>query len=290
MLGHLARTTPWRHNCGIELTYITAKVDPKMDANTSHPKWGAYATVMDGYLTIRGLDKLTYCGAHSDPGCVEVPTKVIKSWQEAHDVCREITEMAKFIGLVPTHPEQQGGMGHVHIDITMDGRKLLTQDMMTRPYMPWVWVNPDAVQYCRSYKGDSLWYWDQWGDTYKLSGTYKFRVVNFVGDKRVEWRAFEAAENWREQEAQLAFLQRYFQWIVKGKGHKLNLAAETHASTDKDKAPNVYHEKFVNNFDACVMDFRDLIEDLELPWSRYSYLIEKHLVPSFMEPTARRRG
>jgi hypothetical protein len=99
----------------------------------------------------------------------------------------------------------------------------------------------------------------------------------------MEWRAFDAAATWKEQEEHLAFLQRYT-WSVLSNADNFPAApwGPGLPRAARNKVLQGYIDAYRKNKDACVREFKDLIVNtLELPWSRYKWYLERNLDAAF---------
>lgn len=112
------------------------------------------------------------------------------------------------------------------------------------------------------------------------------RVITRVTDQTVEWRAFDSAASWEEQEAAVSFYQRFMDWTDNlpkkendGRFRTEYLKAKKAGIT---LAPGAFRAVFRNDMALCIKSFKELIVDqLELPWDNYEWLIDVNLKPAF---------
>jgi hypothetical protein len=99
----------------------------------------------------------------------------------------------------------------------------------------------------------------------------------------LEWRAFDAAADWDEQEAHIAFIQRYVDVILTKTqkfacmpwGNGIKKAAH-------QKVMKATIDAYRNDKDRCAREFKEfIVNTLELPWKRYEWLLARNLDPAF---------
>lgn len=98
----------------------------------------------------------------------------------------------------------------------------------------------------------------------------------------LEFRAFDAADSWETQEEHIAFYQRYAEMCIrKYKAAYGDVSGKVEGFPTNKLIPKIY-TSYRNNKDKCIKDFKKLIVDeLELPWERYEWYIERNLNSAF---------
>lgn len=330
-LSSLAHKTPFHFTIGIELTFVPEVFDKAMDSCTNHRRWAELAMLYKSVVDPLMLGNTE--AVHADPGCVEYPSPILESWAYTHTWYRVACLIAKELGLVPEHEDQEGGMGHIHIGLDNTQIAHIHADLLTKPYLTWIFATPNGSQYCKSLarayinehyeprfpmkesefakvgrrqRGnsnvfDTTMSWESFdhnGEPYSQDLSYSEQYGNnlhaLTADRfsiaphnsfhsTMEWRAFDAAATWREQEEHIAFLQRYC--------YKVLSRADSYPSipfgpglgrTQRNKTLKSFIDAYRNDKDACVRDFKELIVNtLELPWNRYEWYLERNLDPAF---------
>ena len=141
---NFAKKIPFQFPIGIELTFV---VDPK--------KWGKYKRIpadcdQIDYETIANYMRMfsripqkIVCRIGEDVGVVEIPTRVLKSWEEVIETYNLIAGEAARFGLIPRVDWEGGGDGHIHVSgATHKERMWLYRDWMDRPYLNWAFIHP----------------------------------------------------------------------------------------------------------------------------------------------------
>jgi len=133
---------------GIELTFVTDTVFNELDRDPHHLGWKALTSAYKRIAELEGMPNANsiYC----DPGCVEYPSPIIKSWRQAASWFEQATDIGKMLELTTTHPDQESGMGHIHVDCNIREAAIITADMIGRPYLTWIFATPMGSEYCKS--------------------------------------------------------------------------------------------------------------------------------------------
>lgn len=93
---------------------------------------------------------------YQDPGCVEYPSPILKSWKSTQAWYEAATDIGRMMGLVPTHYDQESGMGHIHINCSKHDAAVITADAFARPYLTWLFAAPMGSKFCKSTVGSMI--------------------------------------------------------------------------------------------------------------------------------------
>lgn len=277
-MSDLQATTKFHKNIGIELTFVPARYNKAMDNNNWHSKWADLAHLYRQKCYNADMTNCMYISR--DPGCVEYPSPILKSWKEAEEFYKKATAIAKTMGLTTFHPKQEGGMGHIHMGMTRTQAGMIMSDIALRPYLGWILSSPNGSNYCQSLKNVGVQM--AVSDPGHSINNSRYVITNYNTMYRtLEFRAFDAADSWETQEEHIAFYQRYSAWAI-------NQYRQEHGTPKKviqypsDAKINSVYNSFYESKDKCIKDFKDLIVNkLELPWDRYEWYIERNLDSAF---------
>ena len=236
----------------------------------------------------------------SDPGCVEWSTPVLRSWKEAKAAWEYGHMLAEMFGLREEVEHLGGGMGHIHIACTDDQViKAIKTDMFFRPYVAWAFCHPSAIHFCSPAYLRPLSVPIGLGIIPNQNlQTMKFIDVNITiqypssaygtrnSSKTLEFRFFNSADSWEEQYRNLAFVQRYVQFMTEKVKQKRQLpcASAKHENWDR----RIHHSlrylvrtQYEDDVERCAREFKEFIEVLGLPFEDYESLINENLRPQF---------
>jgi hypothetical protein len=202
----------------------------------------------------RSLPKPWRSKAHIDMHCLEVPSPILNTYQQAKNFF-QITRRAMLKnGLKPHHPDVVCGGGHIHVGV-MDPvlKQHVYNDICRRPWLPWIFSQPDEEWSCNNRRNDG-----------ELACAWlKDYSVCLTGYNTIEFRFFEAALNWREQWDHIDFVLRYMRYM-------------------KTTLPIIYPplQSFRNlTQQDCITAFRKLLGALGLPYNRYEKYVKRNLLP-----------
>jgi hypothetical protein len=219
---------------------------------------------------------------HIDPGCVENSSPILRSWAQTQAWYEQAMDLAESAGLGWRNDWPAGG-GHIHMGIPTYGQAWkLVSDMLYRPYVAWACLTPSdtcnasplfpafEAEFAR--KQNHVKQSHRWRMGWSLNGMLdvkKWCLTLRPGLHTVEWRAFDSAATWEIQSLQIALYQRYAQKVL---------------SQPLVRIPTQGLIDTLNNswkdLDWCVDQFKHFIEEfLELPWSEYSWLVDRNLAP-----------
>lgn len=359
---------PFKRPIGIELTFVPKDPDPWHinprnyigSKSPSDRSWKQLTALYIAYANAAGLKGTGRI--HVDYGCVEFPSPILRSWEQARSWYTDAMGVAELAHVTPYEETQEGGCGHIHMGNVNDKlRRKFLIEVWKRPWLSWAFVSPNVNVYAQSldrvleanYDGYSRYVptitlgYDNYGNRmlghvdnhislgphYRMLRylqTYENRVIRkefsklngchvkevqdgyegfytaidasalrhvFAGvfgwksvitrftDKTVEWRAFDAAASWEEQEAAIAFYQRFMDWTDKLSAKENDGSFRTEylkaKKADITLAPGSLRATFRKNMPLCVKNFKHLIDQLELPWDDYEWLIDVNLKPAF---------
>lgn len=289
--------TPWNFTAGVETTF-----QPPVKTVKQLDKWcGRVFSYYDGAprheIVDRLADKLdgTYYNCGTDPDCIEISTRILRSWQDAEKVVTTICRAAKDEKLVSHAACSTGGGGHVHLGIGEFDRNdrllrlALQRDLSNRPYVAWMFEHPHTVDQamnfaCRIAVTDDMHHqhanWVNDNDKHWLWRWKQVReeldsLTTQLHDKSqaltcrpttIEYRFFDAHDDWKGYEESLAFAQAYTSWI--------RMKVERWDDFPLHFRSRAHMLETYNDFDQCVKDFKRLIRTLKLPWARYEHYIQ----------------
>lgn len=308
MYKTLIKTTPWKFQTGVELTWQPPNYDQLSKIIiSSNNLWDEDCTALDNhwYTAVKDFKAIArqsklpnYNETHSDCGhCIEYATPILRSWKDLDVIWHKATAVAKKVGLRPSAEGATTGMGHIHVGGLSTAEKVRAlRDISGRPYVSWALVHPsddvNAVPMMlgvptkndRPYLyvdggGVRPWYKKSIGKNPSESTFLPWRkcfIFRCDADyNTLEWRAFDSAENWGEQVAHMALVQRYFSMI----------RAQDQAQTPMPKLPCAADRKktWVSGWtlDQSVKGWRTFISDLGLPAKPYEIYIERNMEPRF---------
>lgn len=285
--------TAWGTKAGVELTF-----QPPFKKLSELNEWDDYSPERNrtiGRLE-QALPDSLYWACTDDPDCIEIPTRPLKSWEDAKSVITQIIAAAKAEKLVAKCKVSTGGGGHVHVGLPkgMKGEKIVAaaiRDMQNRPYVTWMFADPDTttqaanqwehVVAAKSALENPHWcdgfYNQHWGMSWKdlcerlktCHGTFSNRNKRCPVSSRpiptMEFRFFDCFMEWERYEESLAFAQAYTAWI------KNRIKAEDDFPVLVKNHRNLMQ---YNDYYRCIEEFKQLIEQLGLPWERYKRYVK----------------
>lgn len=331
---------PFKRPIGIELTFVPKDPDPWHinprnyigSKSPSDRSWKQLTALYIAYANAAGLKGTGRI--HVDYGCVEFPSPILRSWEQARSWYTDAMGVAELAHVTPYEETQEGGCGHIHMGNVNDKlRRKFLIEVWKRPWLTWAFVSPNVNWYARSvdralegnypsyrrftnvpphfhmlrylqyYESRLIQAWfsaQEVQDNYEgfytaidasilksvFAGVFGWKsVITRFTDKTVEWRAFDAAASWEEQEAAIAFYQRFMDWTDKLSAKENDGSFRTEylkaKKADITLAPGSLRATFRKNMPLCVKNFKHLIDQLELPWDDYEWLIDVNLKPAF---------
>ncbi len=203
--------------------------------------------------------------------------------------------------LSTTHPEQESGMGHIHVATNARDATIVFANAILHPYLTWIFATQMGSKHCKSSLG-ALIAEDCFGfkcpgarDPRPAKNSYSWylsssnsygipysRFTAFAPRQdlgTVEIRLFDSAEDWNQQAEHIAFAQRFVEFSIKTVKQKGPIQYVENGATMKKLVALRNKHRF--DIDLCIKDFKSLLEKLELPFSIYERYIDKNLVPAF---------
>lgn len=263
--------TPWKYKAGVEMTFQRPLKNAKEFKKWSDGQfWGELSA--DKYRMQDAIPSDLVYDVKTDPDCVETPTKILKSWNDAEHTISTILSHADRIGMIAKNKGlSTGGGGHVHVSGMNDLTKCATvRDMQNRPYVPWFFADPDTTSQANSVAAiecDLLSRsWD-FISKHPTSSAYNFKFIHthlhYFGT--IEFRFFDCFMEYERYEESLAFAQAYVKWIdaQARKGKRFDVVIRNRS--------DLLHQ--YNDYVRCLEEFQELIENIGLPWTRYKRYI-----------------
>lgn len=327
-MNHLDELTnvPFYANCGVELTLVPKNpipyhtdIYPTTEQKDDAQKRGVLWQQLTNKYKKRAKEAQLpgHSKVYQDPGCVEVPSPILRSWAQAERWYNKAIEIADDQQLTPHDDNQADGGGHIHMDLPLDTMRKVIKQSYHRPYLPWIFLDPQACQWGKSIPAvfahhataysynvglflnnkavrklfveldqtyDTTAYYVSWPRTSFSTTramaitTDELRTMVRINSKyrTLEWRAFDSAATWDEQAAMLAFYHRYA---------KLCADAPEFAFTDlsiKEDAPLTVINRY-KKFSVAHKAFKQLLNQLELPYEAYSVFVERNLESALTE-------
>lgn len=294
----------FKNPIGIELTFLPMNPKPIHHKNfnwfMAHEP-GSWTSLTQALKTAAKARNVPgYRKIYTDPGCVEFPSPILKSWPEAKEWYGQALAAAEVVSLTPYEESQEGGCGHIHMgSLSKHEKSQVYVEAYKRPWLSWAFASPNVSKYCRSiaamiieamndrHSGGSYYTYTSHGG-FERFGNRKFSNVDSYihatltvkygllsnRTKTLEWRAFDSASDWDEQASMIAFYHRFVAYSKAANDGKFS-------SLDKALTPHKVKQMFHKDIKACVKDFKKLISQLELSWADYEHLIKLNLEPAF---------
>lgn len=156
----------------------------------------------------------------------------------------------------PHHPRVVCGGGHIHVGgLNMDQRMHVFHHVANRPWLPWIFSQPDEEESC-----DNIRTYTIWGVAYNT----KTHSVSCSSYSTVEFRFFEAPLNWSEQWDHIDFTMRFVSYVL-----------------GEERPPVRFWGKELQRISKqdCIVSFRKLLGALGLSYPRYEKYIQRNLLP-----------
>lgn len=263
--------TPWKYKAGVELTF-----QPRRRTAKSFREWSdslMYGSSLEDKVlrVLRNRIPEDFVWRFStDPDCFEIPTRPMISWADSREVINTILNEAKWLNLLAKNKGlSTGGGGHVHLGVSDQKTKCaIVRDMQNRPYIPWFFSDPDSTTQCNSIEAYTCSLIEKPWSTVKrnfrgycYSPKFSHSHVHYLGT--MEFRFFDCFMDYAQYEESLAFSQAYCAWI------------DQRVHDDEAFEVHILHHSDVleqyNDYDRCLMEFKNLIKTLKLPWRRYEH-------------------
>lgn len=300
----------WAAPAGLELTYVSPNELP--NNNSFFRSYRGVITYSEVAEEMRTVHYQVWEGPKGqlcrDPGCVEWSTPVLKSWAQAKTAWEYGHTLADMFGLVEEHDRVAGGMGHIHVSCT--DRKVehaILADIYCRPYVAWAFSHPSCVQFCNpqylanavpplGLKAEEGYETNKYSDINAVSQLAEHKFGTTRSGRTLEFRVFNMAPDWDTQYLHLAFAQRYVEFMTdKVNSGKITPCLSARVTkrgewpynySDADQEmfygfQQIVHQSYSNTLGRCVREFRQLIEQLGLPWSHYQGFVDQNLRPRF---------
>lgn len=294
----LIKQVPWVTKIGHELTFVPTKrftASEKNEIIAGEHYWNGYDNLVTSKVcSLRSSaahKNIMYNSIHNDCGCVEITSKPIASWKTFINWNVKVRDVAKDIALTNKLDWLAGGMGHHHIDYQLPHvNDNLFRIVAERPYLAWMFVDPEDTKNCRSvaswfieYEHNRLTgcfrtYFDPrvcWNDEY-LRPSGRLCCLSDRGET-IEWRAFDSAEDMTMQIEHTAFLQALVGYAKK------TATPKTVKQQKEGMFKSVKHAedtlKRYQDPSLCAKEFIEFIEIIGLPTARYRRYIDMNLKP-----------
>ena len=182
-------------------------------------------------------------GVHPDPGVVEIPSSVLKGWNEVVEFYSLVMRRARRHSCRQESPHTTGGGGHIHIstrrwpeesEVVDDKTNALQAYVTDRPWISWAFNDPsDNIT---AVVGNS-------GNWYDRQPAIRDSYDN------VEFRFFDSAENINEQIEHVAFALKL-------------LSVRAPVRDARSRAPRMSLTQALKGWETTIQEFG-------LPWNLY---------------------
>jgi hypothetical protein len=240
---------PW--TIGIELTGVPRKLFDTVIVRDDGFRGTDWDRVEKFELMMRS--KLGICG-HVDCHCFEVPSPPFKSSSSMRRWFLRVRRIMKNNGLTPHHPKAVCGGGHIHVKVDNKLKSRLAKEIQSRPWLPWIFSQPDEEESCDNICSDGPEYWEKGGSV---------RITPFG---TIEFRFFESPLNWKEQWDHVEFVVKYIKYVG-----KLKRPPQKTAWTTKELSEFSQQD--------CITGFRKLLGALGLGYQRYEKYVKRNMLP-----------
>lgn len=264
---------------GFELTFV-----PTIPLGNSSNKYNTHALDSEHIEAtrkniIRSLTKklpahqdfVTFVG--DDEGALEINTPVFKDSKNLEKYYKIVRDVVDKYDYAPQSDVRYGGGNHIHINYSfvkkeMKNKRVLPIDLQNRPYLNWVFN-----EYCDDSSAESVhlsFSFSFFEPRDNVTSKKKYNINNIINkghsirrdhaDKTVEYRIFDAPENWEQFYYQVLFLSRYLEWL-KGRNPKLKVYEPSHL------------KELIKN-DNAILKFKKLLKKLDLRYKDYRFFVE----------------
>lgn len=333
------------YTIGTELTAIPRRYDEEVYRswrdNTAN--FVTSEVLPEALASVKKLMKARGLRAHCidiDSHCIEVSSPKLSRFADYKNWSIAVRKVYKDSDCYPQHPDTVCGGAHLHVgNIPNELKIALAKDMIMRPYLPWVFGQPDECgamdvlfdkkswihglissrlnrrpdQWPRDYTRGDIWALDVlMNDRHPMDAKYRQDLSYASWDLRttfdpkvkknktpdiikqmdwskdfmfrmsgygtVEFRFFEMAPVWEEQELQAKFALSYINWVRKRqeKGDETKVRLIDNKELQALKSVQVAGE------------FRGLCSEIGLDPAEYNVFIKRNLFPRWRDGRERR--
>ncbi len=301
---------------GTELTGIHASYDEATSVATHRNldfDWFEFESRREASLkNVRNdlrLAGLKIHGIHYDDHCLEISSKKISDFASLKNFCIKTRKIMQNNLFFPKNPTTVCGGAHVHVGIKdMKIKYEIARDLVMRPYLPWVFGEPDeagAMDVLINKKEEFEDYAIRVASNQPCYGSYSARFLSALmlpfnpetnyndlsdsigketmfrlseGYNTLEIRFMEMTETWEEHELQLNFISHYIDWMLM----RILTNRTTHIKLITNREMQKIEPK------VCADLFNELCYDIGLNPDDYAPFIKRNLYPRWQDGRKRR--
>lgn len=241
-----------------------------------------------------------YTHIDEDDHCIEIASRKIETYEDFESFSVNARQALYSNFYFPKSPEAVCGGAHIHVGIPRDSQGFykqfkyhLCRDLVMRPYLPWVFGEPDeegamntlinAKEHLEDYI-DTGWnnigeYLDALNKPFNFRTNYvrlsddadaKDKMFRLSPFNTIEFRFFEMTETWEEQELQLHFVCQYMKWMYSryNRGYQTEDIKLMYPDDLQDIRPG-----------QAVEQFEELCYNIDLNFEDYKPFIKRNLYP-----------
>jgi hypothetical protein len=274
--------------------------------------WAVHERKSKDRESVRRHLEMTHTGYYNiafDDHCLEISSPKLKTFESYRAFSQNVRTIMANHDYYPKNPTVVCGGGHIHVGVpkTPWGGKFryhVARDLIMRPYLPWVFGEPDEedamnvlINKANDYRlMDEIWQAGgdrivgdigRYGDTrfikhLELPYNPRTRYVNMSnrhGGKThmfmltsyptIEFRFFEMAPSWEDQELQMHFLIAYLNWMVK----RLEREDYTDIQLITDEQMQAIEPG------VCESLFEEMCYHIGVVYEDYEHIVERNLYP-----------
>lgn len=256
---------PWVSKIGIEFTYLPKDVAEWQRVGYSSREEEAIR--INGILQRAGIP--IWNSAHFDDFAFEIASIPLTSVEILRTYRLKLDQiMLGLLKFTTHHKKYTTGGGHINIDATASRVTKILNDMAWRPYIGWIFSEPEDTDTTAS----ATTYWQHWEQRWITDPDYYCNScrADCFSARRIELRFFEMAKDWPELEAQVAWVQSYLHWLKRNKISKF-----------KPNKPTLTEYLGQFSLTRSIREFRAMLKELNLPYSRYKEFVERNMVTRY---------
>ncbi len=237
----------------------------------------------------KAFPKYSICSGYTDGHCMEFQSPVFSSLQRVKRFYDIVMGHFLFFGIEPHHPDTVCGGNHFHFDVTGEHGRAIMRDMTQRPEIGWVFLQPDDIDSGNTLTKDCEFFESVCADVFSRNNFYShwikmlftqedfdrncvetkdFAVSFNNGGRTIEFRCFEAPQDWDEFRDQLDFLIAYLFYTQKRIKEIKPLKT---LMTNKELRAIAQPQ--------AIQRFNNLLDELKLPRKRYAKYVNRNLKP-----------
>lgn len=279
----------YRNNAESRASYNWSMVDMRRDEDLNGVRRALHAS------------HTRYHGLHHDDHCIEVSSPKLETYAAYKQFSVKARKALADHFYFPKNPTAVCGGAHVHVGLHGQKRMKyeLCRDLIMRPYLPWIFGEPDEAGAMDVLINRAATYQDY------LARIARHEYVNHMHNERyfhalskpfnnrinysqlsdwqgknhmfrlapgygtIEFRFMEMAPTWEEQELQLQFICQYIKWMQK----RIEAGQTTEINLITDEAMQQIKPS------TCSDLFEEMCYDINIDFEDYKPFIRRNLYP-----------